>query len=175
MKRPSNKEEEEKKMEEIEDDQQVMDKPDEEPDDDNSQGSEEDYDYDNELPEMKNQLDKGQRLVEWSVEVLTKLLQQIVASRPEKQPAVDLRYLEKEILSRESVALDEFQEIVSLPKFASDDLKTRKDPDSVLLPLHVISQLRSYVSQVSEMYLENPFHNFEHASHVAASESLSFC
>ena len=151
MKRPPKKEttdDAEQEDEEVSQ-KEVLDKPDEEPDDDNSEGSGE-ADYDNELPEMKNQLGKKQRLIEWSVEVLSKLLQQIVASRPEK-PAADLKHLEREIMSRETVALDEFKEIVSLPKVASDELRSRRDPDSVFLPLHVVSQLRSYITQVSDM------------------------
>jgi hypothetical protein len=31
------------------------------------------------------------------------------------------------------------------------------------------SQLRKFLSNVASMYQDNPFHNFEHASHVAAS------
>ena len=169
MKRPAQRGAPQGKMEELEEAsrKEVLDKPGEEPDE-HSVDSGDEGDYDNELPEMKNQLDKKQRLIEWSVEILSKLLQQIVASRPEK-PATDLSHLEQEILARQTVALDEFKEIVSLPKLASDELICRRDPDSVFLPLHVVSQLRSYISQVSEMYLSNSFHNFEHATHVAAS------
>jgi hypothetical protein len=38
-----------------------------------------------------------------------------------------------------------------------------------MLPKFVIDELRSYVSTLAGMYLENPFHNFEHASHVTMS------
>jgi class 3 adenylate cyclase len=33
----------------------------------------------------------------------------------------------------------------------------------------VVSQLKSYVTGIATMYQENPFHNFEHASHVTMS------
>jgi hypothetical protein len=35
-----------------------------------------------------------------------------------------------------------------------------------MLPKYVIDELRSYVSLLAGMYLENPFHNFEHARYV---------
>jgi hypothetical protein len=122
-------------------------------------------DYNNELPEMKNQLSKVQRLIEWNTEVLSKLLQQIVASRPDKPP-MDLNHLEKE-MGKDNIALDEFREIVSLPKVGPDEMKHRRDPSEVLLPLHVVAQLRNYITKISQMYLDNPFHNFEVSSFLS--------
>jgi hypothetical protein len=36
----------------------------------------------------------------------------------------------------------------------------------------VLDQLEDYVSAVASMYRDNPFHNFEHASHVVMSSWL---
>jgi hypothetical protein len=127
-----------------------------------SENSECAIDYINELPEMNNQLSKVQRLIEWNTEVLSKLLQQIMASRPEKPP-MDLSHLEKE-MGKDTIALDEFREIVSLPKIGPDEMKNRRDPSEILIPLHVVAQLRTYITKVSQMYLDNPFHNFEVSS-----------
>ena len=128
-------------------------------DGDVSEDSECPEDYNNELPEMKNHLSKAQRLIEWNTEVLSKLLQQIVASRSD-EPPMDLSQLEKNI-GKDQIALDEFKEIVSLPKLRPDEMKHRRDPSEVLLPLHVVAQLRNYITKISAMYLDNPFHNFE--------------
>jgi hypothetical protein len=50
-----------------------------------------------------------------------------------------------------------------------NDLRKRKDPDSVLIPQQVVEQLRDLLSLIACIYRPNPFHNFEHASHVTSS------
>ena len=65
--------------------------------------------------------------------------------------------------------LDEFKEIIELPTISVEDLKNRRDPMSIELPIPVINQLRDLISMIAGMYRNNPFHSFEHASHVTAS------
>jgi hypothetical protein len=124
---------------------------------------------------------KTQRLVEWNVEVLSKLLQQMLAARSESHTEQsgeksDLSQAEEEFKmgsfkkdGSSATVLDEFKEIITMPLVGADDLKKRNDPDSVILPIAAVSQLRDFLSLVAEMYRPNPFHNFEHASHVTAS------
>ena len=109
---------------------------------------------------------KTQRLVEWNVDVLSKLLQQILAARESKSK--DLKHLEKK-LADGSTVLEQFKEIITLPKIDIEDLQRRKNPDDIELGEEVVSQLREYITNVANMYRDNAFHNFEHASHVTAS------
>jgi len=125
---------------------------------DNSDNSDEDDDYDNRLPEMSNQLSKKQRLIEWNVDSLSKLLQQMVACRPEGHIPEDLSYLEN-TFGKHNIALDEFENIVTLPKIGPHQLMERRDPNEIILPYEVLGQLREYVSRIADMYLDNPFHN----------------
>lgn len=114
---------------------------------------------------------KTERLVQWNAEVLGQLLQQILAARDASAPidpksAVETS--EKEI-GKGVTVLEEFVPIISLPEVAMDDLKKRRDPKSVRLSESARSQLHTYLSIVAGMYPPNPFHNFEHASHVTSS------
>jgi class 3 adenylate cyclase len=128
-----------------------------------------------------NTMTKTQRLVAWHVEVLSKLLQQILAARDESRTEQDgektpelVAKVEEDFKNRatndgSTTVLDEFEEIITMPIVTADDLNKRKEPDSVVLPVAAVSQLHDFISFVAEMYRANPFHNFEHASHVTAS------
>ena len=113
-------------------------------------------------------LSEMDRLIEWNVEVLSGLLKQVVASHPQKgheSQKVETTELEHE----GKTVLEQCKEIVSLPQVTMQDFESRLNPDSVELDEKVVRQLRSLVSRFAGMYEDNPFHNFEHASHVAAS------
>jgi hypothetical protein len=112
---------------------------------------------------------KTERLVEWNVEVLSSLLQQIIASRGGSIRTIQpLSSAEASIGPGEKV-LEEFILIIPLKRFEADNLKNRRRPSSVEIGEEAKSQLRNYLSNISAMYPDNPFHNFEHASHVTAS------
>eukprot|EP00934_Nitzschia_sp_Nitz4_P001398 Nitzschia sp. Nitz4//scaffold107_size73032//15041//17514//NITZ4_005757-RA/size73032-processed-gene-0.54-mRNA-1//1//CDS//3329532584//1398//frame0 len=116
--------------------------------------------------EKSLKLSKKQRLVEWNVEIISGLIKRILAARTTK--AKSLKATERSLIQRETV-LEEFEEIITLPRVTLNDLKQRKDHEFVMLDSNVVGQLRAYLTQVSSMYRENHFHSFEHASHVTAS------
>jgi hypothetical protein len=62
--------------------------------------------------------------------------------------------------------LDEARDVIILP---SEAAQYKQDPEKVVLPPQVIAQLRDYVVMIASMYRDNPFHCFEHASHVTMS------
>jgi class 3 adenylate cyclase len=125
---------------------------------------------------------KVQRLVGWNVEILKKLLQQIIAKRNASVNSSlkrantnannegSLTKLEKEI-ARRTNCLDEVCEIITLPKFDHKAHKHQENPSKIEIPVKVVEQLRLYVASVAAMHRDNPFHNFEHASHVTMSVS----
>jgi hypothetical protein len=129
---------------------------------------------------------KTERLVEWNVEVLKKLLQQILAARADYTQETGrtniqrLAKVEAELKGGGEEGdheggdgitnvLDEFQEIITIPHMNVQDLRKRKDPDSILIPPQVVDQLRDLLTLIACLYRPNPFHNFEHASHVTSS------
>jgi class 3 adenylate cyclase len=126
---------------------------------------------------------KTQRLIEWNLDVLTQLVRQIVvrqdsmkkASRPlQQRSASALQNGNSKFPSSKlgtSTVLDEVKEIIELPEFDASSYGNISDITSVNLDPIVTEQIRQFVTAVSSMYHDNPFHNFEHASHVTKSVS----
>jgi len=128
--------------------------------------------------------EKTRRLVDWNVEIMTKLIKQIVARREARSSISFNMWLTKGLpgrLSRASSAMnlveqpkagtviDEVQEVVELPAFDPRLNLNARDPTTIELSAMVLTQLREYVSLIALMYKNNPFHCFEHASHVTMS------
>ena len=64
---------------------------------------------------------------------------------------------------------EEYAEIIHLPKFDPNILYNSVLPSEVQLGDRVMQQLQDYVTSIALAYNDNPFHNFEHASHVTMS------
>eukprot|EP00980_Cylindrotheca_fusiformis_P015482 scaffold4363_cov125-Cylindrotheca_fusiformis.AAC.2 len=113
---------------------------------------------------------KTERLVEWNVEVLSPLLQQIVASRGADAAPISPSLSKQEAtIGTGGTVLEEFVPIIPLKRFDATELSKRQKASSIDIGEEAKNQLRNYLSNVASMYRDNPFHNFEHASHVTAS------
>ena len=122
---------------------------------------------------------KLDRLVDWNTEVLARLLREVVAHREassstrEAPPSLErLDELERSSAGAGATCpSDEVQEIVALPAFDAAAVWSEADAAaSVVLGEAVEMQLRSFVRTIAALYRDvNPFHNFEHASHVTMS------
>eukprot|EP00980_Cylindrotheca_fusiformis_P023505 scaffold10543_cov127-Cylindrotheca_fusiformis.AAC.1 len=113
---------------------------------------------------------KTKRLVEWNAEVLTPLLQQIIASRGGDVAPKDPSLPQKEAtIGTGETVLEEFVPIIQLKRFDATELSKRLKAASIDIGEEAKTQLRNYLANVASMYHDNPFHNFEHASHVTAS------
>ena len=117
--------------------------------------------------------DKTKRLVEWNTDVLARLLRQIVARRA---AAIDTKSKEPSPCAPATVQPlpgktvgDEVLEIIELPAFDATAARNQQDPDTIQLDPTIVTQLRDLVTSLATMYPPNPFHNFEHASHVTMS------
>ena len=112
--------------------------------------------------------ERQQRLIDWNTDCLLRFLKEIEARRQispnEGLTQAKLRELEQRQLD---CPLEEVQEIIVLPTW--EDHKTIKDVESIDLGKAVTEQLRDYIQTIAAMYRKNPFHNFEHASHVSMS------
>jgi hypothetical protein len=114
---------------------------------------------------------KNGHVIDWTVEILVGLLKEIAARRMsvgvQPDPSEIVKAAEKQLLKSCSVPMDEIKEIINLPRY--DASKEDVDPSDVVIGPDVISQLKNYVECISDSYNKNPFHNFEHASHVTMS------
>jgi class 3 adenylate cyclase len=109
---------------------------------------------------------KMARLIKWNVEVMMNLIRQIEASRVRSSEHGKGEAVTRLVQPQDQTVLDEVQDIVHLPTF---DGRQVQDPYSVELDLKVEEELHAYINTISSMYRENPFHCFEHASHVTMS------
>ncbi|KAL7574161.1 hypothetical protein ACA910_014840 [Epithemia clementina (nom. ined.)] len=119
---------------------------------------------------------KEDRLIRWNVEILTKLLvkikmQRLATSGTKAEESLGtIRALEGRISNSRGTVLDEVKEIIKLPPYnRSASNWNPGQMDEVTLPESVIDQLHKLVTEIASLYHQNPFHNFEHASHVAMS------
>jgi class 3 adenylate cyclase len=128
-------------------------------------------------PSGKTRLD---RLVDWNTDLLLNYLRQIVAKRFSAEPPRFAKFKAKRFeikgnVSREmelhvgnGLPIDEITDAVAMPTAPNTSLKKSLDKDVVDLS-NVQKQLRHYVARIASMYRSNPFHCFEHASHVVMS------
>jgi class 3 adenylate cyclase len=112
---------------------------------------------------------KTARLIEWNVDVLLRLLKQVEVGRSTSQAdPLNVKSQSDDSLVDDRTVLDEVREIISLPTF-NKRVRSTNNADSIELEPFVAVQLQAYIAAVASMYRDNPFHNFEHASHVTMS------
>ena len=125
------------------------------------------------------------RKIQWNADILLRMLRQIVARRNiEKRLGLDASAmsvgslpgghesgdLEGSSRPDHETVLDEVKEIIVLPEFNAEAAKLEDDPSKIKLPEEVVDQMKEYVTIIASLYHhDNPFHNFEHASHVTMS------
>ena len=108
---------------------------------------------------------KTSRLIQWNVDVLHRLLKQIVARRnalvrehPNRKADADESQFRNN--NGRMMVLDEVEEIIALPAY-NFSREAAEQANSIELDPAVMDQLHDYVSAVATLYNDNPFHNFE--------------
>ena len=119
-------------------------------------------------------IEKQRRLIDWNVEVLLRILKQILARRMSESPttrSTDSPSCPPSDFARpmNQTVMDEVCEVIALPSFDVEHVCHLIKPDSIVVPPAVVDQLQSFVTGIASLYRNNPFHNFEHASHVTMS------
>ncbi|CAB9505993.1 Receptor-type guanylate cyclase gcy [Seminavis robusta] len=117
--------------------------------------------------------DRLERLIFWNSESLLLVLRQIVARRNASANTSDSSMTHPEVLTGleedfvdNKVVVKEIREVIELPRY---NAVNQVDPSTVDLGERAESQLRDYVTLIASFYRNNPFHNFQHASHVTQS------
>lgn len=113
--------------------------------------------------------EKTARLIEWNVDILQRLLKQVLASRQDSGLAAKKQYW-RTVSSKSDDLSEEAAVPIILPPPASNDLnRNSNDVEAITLDPEVLRQLKDFVTNVAIMYRNNPYHNFEHASQVTLS------
>ncbi|GAX13385.1 3',5'-cyclic-nucleotide phosphodiesterase [Fistulifera solaris] len=117
---------------------------------------------------------KTQRLIDWNCDILLNLLKKIVQKRSKKNLPVSLQRLMRnriqqaeKHLGKGGNVIEEIVEIIPMPEADNDHVE--QDAKDVEIDPQVRDELRNLVTILSKMYHDNPFHCFEHASHVTMS------
>jgi hypothetical protein len=119
---------------------------------------------------------KLDRLVDWCSEVLMTLLKQVeerretLGTKPDDELVI--RQVEDELLcpvwKGGKAAFDEVVESIEMARF-NEEATRMIIVEEMERREQVQKELREYVRIVASMYNDNPFHNFEHATHVTMS------
>jgi class 3 adenylate cyclase len=118
-----------------------------------------------------SKVSKNQRLVSWLKDLMTIYLKKVVAQR-QSRALLKFRLATADPeskLQKGEMVLDEVVDAFIMPKFDWKKNNRAVDPESIELPPEVTSQLHDFIEAISSQYRDNPFHNFEHASHVTMS------
>lgn len=109
-------------------------------------------------------LDKNDRLVDWNVDILERLLRRVVAYHDKQGRRNNQKVQNFKFETKECPFLEEFTDVI---EFVEPESKISQE--GVDLPQEVLQQLRGFMKNVARLYQEHEFHNFEHASHVSMS------
>jgi class 3 adenylate cyclase len=132
------------------------------------------------------------RLVEWNLDLLQNMILDLLLFRQSDDAFKQANPIETvyEISTRSTreancneeslivrrVPIDEVVEVLNLPETTWDRQLSQHISSGAYLDAKVIQQLKKFISEIASMYNSNPFHNFEHASHVVMStKSLLDC
>jgi class 3 adenylate cyclase len=112
---------------------------------------------------FQDSLSKKQRLISFNAHALLRVIKQIVA----RHETTNLDTSRAPVWNNEhTTPLDEVVEIIELPL---ENKAANVDPQTLILDIKITELVYKYVSFLADMYPDNPFHNFEHASHVTMS------
>jgi len=114
---------------------------------------------------VKNRIRKT--LIEWQVELLSRLLKRIVAKRSSYDNEVQHSF--DAFGSEKTMPRDEIAEEVKMPSFNSRTSIQIASSQYTQLPSEVLDQLEDFVTSIAFLYRDNSFHNYEHACHVTMS------
>jgi hypothetical protein len=111
-------------------------------------------------------------IVKWNVEVFAKLLREVVQHREALEitpdPIDKIRSLEE--TTSNGMVLDEVEEVIALPAFDAAAAAERQNYLALVeLSESAETQLHANFQTIADLYRENDFRSFEHASHVAMS------
>ena len=95
-----------------------------------------------------------------------------VASKSLPDSEETIQRLEQQLLRHDGLILKEVTDMIELAPYQETSKTTdptNTSPGNMELSDTVKDQLHDYIQVVASIYRDNPFHNFEHASHVTMS------
>jgi hypothetical protein len=94
---------------------------------------------------------KTARMIDWNVDVLQRLLKQVVARRQAMRAVQSTVPARTYVTESGKTPLQEVVEIIALPEFDARVVKRQIAPESIVLSDAVVEQLRKYVTNIAVM------------------------
>ncbi|KAL3940925.1 MAG: hypothetical protein SGARI_000792, partial [Bacillariaceae sp.] len=120
-------------------------------------------------PEPAVAVDRTQGLVEWNLGIMKGALAKVIASRQAQNVKPDSPQRLEEVEQEHMVDCTSLKEVKDILKLQQVADKDNSNHGTVDLDDAIVSQLRAYIYSLSSLYNDNPFHNFQHATHVTMS------
>ena len=121
----------------------------------------------NDMKAVELSVGKLKRLISWNSDVLSRHLKQIEAQRKLNFETLADPPEENENEQATGGVLLEVSDVI---EFSTMDNKSKVGQfEGAQLEEEVTKQLNGFVANIAALYHDNPFHNFEHASHVTMS------
>ena len=92
---------------------------------------------------------KSDRLIDWQVDLLLRLIKQMIAGR---EPDVIPISSPSNVIETSSTVYEEVSESIELPKFDPEAAQKRARLSTVDIPVAVITELREFVSNIASRY-----------------------
>jgi hypothetical protein len=105
------------------------------------------------------------RLIDWNVDLLSKVLKQIIARR--EVLGIKRETVPRDVELKQGDDMDvrhRVAEVMDLPPFDHRLASLSAKAQRVKLPAAVEEQLHLFVVEVAKLYNDNPFHNFSHGT-----------
>jgi hypothetical protein len=102
--------------------------------------------------------EKACRLVKWNVDILARLLKQIMARRASirsRKASMSLKTKRAPTVQSSANVIHEVVDVLSLPDFNPKVFEKQVDPDSIVLPMEVTAQLELFVTEIAALYRNN--------------------
>ena len=112
------------------------------------------------LMASESEADRIPRLVDWNVQILKRVLNQMASQR---SAALSSKPLNEDTVDRQlrdgKLVIDEVEEVVKLPKYSITRSRSFNNQILVEVSDEVEEQLREYITAIAHSYKGNPFHN----------------
>ena len=132
--------------------------------------------------------DRKERLIDWNVQTLLRLIKQVVQRRElttsvptngggNRTTTAATDHVPKELAEPETKPLEEVKDIITLPEFHQtvSTSPANSNLDDIQVSIETVRELRLFVTGIANMYRDNSFHNFDHASVSFVRINTCFC
>lgn len=111
----------------------------------------------------------AERMVQWNSTIFVELIKRLIAHRKASGQSSKQQHAKVQWTKKKDDVLVRDEVVQSIPLPAFNKVEGPIESRSIQLDPVVRGELQDFISQVAQRYNDNPFHNFDHATHVTMS------